>query len=194
MPMLRTWPGPVAAVVLAVLTGVAAAPHAFAGIDEVDQKLESVERALEQERAQGERLESSAAALAREVAGLRADLIEAAHASQNYEEHVTALEVRLAGLAREEADKRAVDSLEVVHARQLKAARYLQSKAVEAMKNLPAERAVKAASALNIGWKHELLLLGEPTERQANVEEIIRRETRELLKVVNDDDEHTATG
>lgn len=105
MPTLRTWSGPVAAVVLAVLTGVAAAPHAFAGIDEVDQKLESVERALEQERAQGERLESSAAALAREVAGLRADLIEAAHASQNYEEHVTALEVRLARLAREDADK-----------------------------------------------------------------------------------------
>ena len=105
MPTLRTWSGPVAAVVLAVLTGVAAAPHAFAGIDEVDQKLESVERALEQERAQGERLESAAAALAREVAALRADLIEAAHASQNYEEHVTTLEARLSGLAHEEADK-----------------------------------------------------------------------------------------
>lgn len=107
MPTLRTWSAPVAAVVLAVLTGVAAAPHAFAGIGEVDQKLESIERALEQERAQGERLESSAAALAREVAGLRADLIEAAHASQNYEEHVTTLEARLSGLAREEADKSA---------------------------------------------------------------------------------------
>ncbi|MCH9020865.1 MAG: hypothetical protein IIA73_10940, partial [Proteobacteria bacterium] len=107
MPTPRTRSGPVAAVVLAVLTGVAAAPHAFAGIDEVDQKLESIERALEQERAQGERLESSAAALAREVAGLRADLIEAAHASQNYEEHVTTLEARLSGLAREEADKSA---------------------------------------------------------------------------------------
>ena len=100
----------------------------------------------------------------------------------------------LEGRAREEADKKAVDSLEVVHARQLKAARYLQSKAVEAMKSLPPERAVRAAAALNIGWKHELLLLGEPTERQANVEEIIRRETRELLKVVHDDDGHAATG
>ncbi len=100
----------------------------------------------------------------------------------------------LEGKAREEADKKAINSLEVVHARQLKAARYLQAKAVEAMKSLPPEKAVKAAAALNIGWKHELLLLGEPTERQANVEEIIKRETRELLKVVNDDDGHAATG
>jgi hypothetical protein len=28
--------------------------------------------------------------------------------------------------------------------------------------------------------------LGEPTERQANVEELIRRETRDLLKVVEE--------
>ncbi len=108
----------------------------------------------------------------------------------NWQARLRELEAR----AREEADKKAVDSLEVVHARQLKAARYLQSKAVEAMKSLPPERAVKAAAALNIGWKHELLLRGEPTERQANVEEIIKRETRELLKVVNDDGGHAATG
>jgi ABC-type branched-subunit amino acid transport system ATPase component len=99
----------------------------------------------------------------------------------------------LEGEARKEADKKAVDSLEVVHARQLKASRYLQSKAVEAMKSLPPEKAIKAAAALNIGWKHELLLLGEPTERHANVEEIIKRETRELLRLV-DDGEQTTTG
>ena len=93
----------------------------------------------------------------------------------------------LEGRAREEADKKAVDSLEVVHARQLKASRYLQARAVEAMTGLPPEKAIKAASALNIGWKHELLLLGEPTERQANVEEITKREMARWL--VADDDE-----
>ena len=95
--------------------------------------------------------------------------------------------LELEGKAREEADKKAVDSLEVVHARQLKATRYLQSKAVEAMKSLPPEKAVKAAAALNIGWKHELLLLGEPTERHANLEEITKREISTLLR--REDDE-----
>ena len=109
---------------------------------------------------------------------------------ENWQSRLRELEER----AREKADKKVIDSLEVVHARQLKAARYLQAKAVEVMKNSPPEKAVRAASALNIAWKHELLLLGEPTERQANVEEIIKQETRELLKVVHDDDGHAATG
>ncbi|MCH7932229.1 MAG: peptidase M23, partial [Proteobacteria bacterium] len=151
MPTLRTWSGPVAAVVLAVLTGVAAAPHAFAGIDEVDQKLESVERALEQERAQGERLESSAAALAREVAGLRADLIEAAHASQNYEEHVTALEVRLAGLAREDADKSAT-------LRRRRATLAATLGALQRLSRQPPEALIAAPAAIDDTIRTSLLL------------------------------------
>ena len=44
------------------------------------------------------------------------------------------------------------------------------------------------ASALAIAWKHELLLLGEPTERTASIEEITRHEIRTLLRAVRDDD------
>jgi hypothetical protein len=55
------------------------------------------------------------------------------------------------------------------------------AKGLEMLRDLPAERAIKAAPALSVAWKHELLLLGEPTERAANVEELTKREVRELL-------------
>ena len=90
--------------------------------------------------------------------------------------------------SRERAEKKAIDDLDAVRERQLKAARYVQTRALEAMRELPAEKAAKLASALNIGWKHELLLLGEPTERQSNVEEIIRREFEEWM--VPEEDDH----
>ena len=94
-------------------------------------------------------------------------------------------------VAREQFEQDARSEMKAVRDRQLRAARALQGKAIEALRDLPPERAVKVASALNIGWKHELLLLGEPTERNANVEEVTRREVRELL-VVNDEDDWDA--
>lgn len=78
--------------------------------------------------------------------------------------------------ARERSDQKLLEAMEVVRERHLKSARVLQAKALEALAKLPPEKAVKAAQALAIGWKHELLVLGEPTERQATVEETIRRE------------------
>ena len=96
--------------------------------------------------------------------------------------------------AREIAEEKAVDEMVAVRGRHLKEARFLQARALQVLKDQPPEKAIRAAAALNIAWKHELLLLGEPTERQANVEELIRKETRELLKVVNDDNGHAAAG
>jgi ATPase subunit of ABC transporter with duplicated ATPase domains len=99
---------------------------------------------------------------------------------------------RLADLerqARERAEEKAVDEMEAVRERHLKEARFLQARALQALKDLPPEKGIRAASALNVAWKHELLLLGEPTERQANVEELIKRETRDLLMVVDDEDD-----
>ena len=83
--------------------------------------------------------------------------------------------------SRQRSERKAVDELDAVRERQLKAARFLQARAIEALKQLPAEKAVRAASALSIGWKHELLLLGEPTERQATMEELIKREYSEWM-------------
>jgi hypothetical protein len=88
--------------------------------------------------------------------------------------------------ARELAEEKAVDELEAVRQRQLKESRFLLARSLQVLKDQPPERGIRAASAINVAWKHELLLLGEPTERQANVEELIRRETRDLLKVVDE--------
>ena len=73
--------------------------------------------------------------------------------------------------------------LDEVRDRQVKSARILQAKALEALKNLPPERAIKAATALSIGWKHELLLMGEPTDRTATVEDVIKREYERWMVV-----------
>lgn len=84
--------------------------------------------------------------------------------------------------SREVANKKAVDTLQAVKDRQLQEARILEHRALEALKSLPPEKAAKAATMLQIAWRHELLLLGEPTERtELSVEEITRREIQTLL-------------
>jgi len=92
--------------------------------------------------------------------------------------------------AREESNKKAVDTLQAVKERQLQEARILEHRALEALKSLPPEKASKAAMMLNIAWKHELLLLGEPSERtEVSIEDVTQREMRTLLKRVEVDDD-----
>jgi ATPase subunit of ABC transporter with duplicated ATPase domains len=102
---------------------------------------------------------------------------------ERWQERIAELERK----AQQRVEAKAVDQMEAVRERHLKEARFLQARAVQALKDLPPERGVRAAAALNIAWKHELLLLGEPTERQASVEELIKRETRDLLMVEGSD-------
>jgi len=80
-------------------------------------------------------------------------------------------------------DRKLVADLRAVRERQLMEARALRGSALKAMKDLPPEKALKvAASALSIAWRQELLVLGEPTDRQAStIEEITRRELDTLL-------------
>lgn len=102
---------------------------------------------------------------------------------EGWQERLEALEQR----ARQESEERIVDELKAVKERQLQGARYLQARALEALKGLPPERGIRAANALATAWKHELLLLGEPTERQANLEEITKRELARWLCVEEPD-------
>ena len=85
--------------------------------------------------------------------------------------------------ARAATDRKLVADLQAVRERQLMEARALRGSALKAMKDLPPEKALKvAASALSIAWRQELLVLGEPTDRQAStIEEITRRELDTLL-------------
>jgi transcriptional regulator with XRE-family HTH domain len=92
--------------------------------------------------------------------------------------------------ARAATDRKLVQDLQAVREQQLREVRFLRAEAIKAMKGLTPERAVKLASALNIAWKHELFLLGEPTDRQATtIEEITKREIQTLLRPVVDEGE-----
>lgn len=91
--------------------------------------------------------------------------------------------------AREKSEKRIVEEMDAVRDRHIKAARILQAKALDALRTLPADQAIRAAAALSIGWKHELLILGEPTERNATVEEVIKREYERWITPVEEDDD-----
>ena len=91
--------------------------------------------------------------------------------------------------ARAAVEKRARESLEAMNERQLKGARLLQGKAIEAMTSMPLEKQSDIIRALDLGWRQERLVRGEPSERTAvTVEETIRREYERWM-VPGDDDE-----
>ena len=92
--------------------------------------------------------------------------------------------------AREEANTKAVDVLQEVKDRQLMEARILEHRALDALRTLPPEKAAKAAMMLQIAWRHELLLLGEPSARtELTIEEVTQREIQTLLKRVEVEDD-----
>lgn len=90
--------------------------------------------------------------------------------------------------ARAATNKKLVADLQAVRERQLQQARFLQAQALKALKELPPEKALKAAaSALSASWRQEMLILGEPTDRHAaTVEEVTKREIETLL--IRDDE------
>ena len=91
--------------------------------------------------------------------------------------------------ARSKSNQKAVETLEQVNDRHLRIARSLQAKALEALRNLSLEEARDVIRALDLGVKQERLILGEPTDRQAQtVEEIVERESKRWLEVVSGDE------
>ena len=96
-----------AAIIVALAAGLGCLPAAAAETDDIDRRLESVERALEEGHSQERQLDSKAAGLGREVAALRAELVSAAGAAQAHEERLDTIEGRLADLTRAEAEKAA---------------------------------------------------------------------------------------
>ena len=91
---------------------------------------------------------------------------------------------RIQRQADEAADERLTDEARAMRERQLKEARFVQAQAIKAMQALPPEKAVRAAQALAIGWRQEMLILGDPTERSETIttREIIRQEYERWLR------------
>jgi ATPase subunit of ABC transporter with duplicated ATPase domains len=101
---------------------------------------------------------------------------------ENWQERIAALEEE----GRRKAEARALDEIEKVRERHLKEARFLQARALQALRDLPPEKGVRAANALATAWRHELLILGEPTERAASVEEKIKGEYERWMEPADD--------
>jgi hypothetical protein len=90
--------------------------------------------------------------------------------------------------AHEAMDKKAVETLEQMSARHLKVCKLIQRKALEALRSMPLTTAMEAVKALNLTIKQERLVRGEPTDRTASVEEVIKREYERWLTSDNPDD------
>jgi transposase len=92
---------------------------------------------------------------------------------------------RLADLerkARDKVDEKAVESLEEMNTRHLKVMRFIQGKAIEALKAMPIDSAMDAVRAYGITLDKERLIRGEPNERgELSIEEITKRELNAWL-------------
>ena len=99
---------------------------------------------------------------------------------ERWQERAEAMELE----ARNAIEKRARESLEAMNERHLRAARLLQGKAIEAISSMALEKQADMIRALDLGWRQERLVRGEPSERtQISVEEIVRREYSRWLNV-----------
>jgi hypothetical protein len=79
--------------------------------------------------------------------------------------------------AREASDKKKLESLEERNERHLTALRFIQARAIEALKKMPIDAAMDAVRAYNMSLRDERVILGDPTDRTAlTVEDTIKRE------------------
>jgi len=87
--------------------------------------------------------------------------------------------------AREKADEKVLETLEQMNGRHLKVLRFIQNKAIEALKAMPIDSAMDAVRAFGLSLDKERTIRGEPSDRtQIDLAEVTREEMRRLLKVV----------
>ncbi len=90
--------------------------------------------------------------------------------------------------ARAEADKKVAESLEEMQTRNLKLVRLMAARALEALQRHPLANGMEGARAGQLAVKLHRILMGEPSERVAvSIEEVTRREIKELLTTEDDD-------
>ena len=142
-------PAAAGAIALMFFAGAVFVPPAAWATD--DGGLDSVERALADERGREQALESTAAALEHEIAALRLDLVDAARRAQDHEERVTLLETRLTDLARAEAETSAA-------LRRRKEALAATLGALQRLARQPPEALMMTPAAIDVTIRTSLLL------------------------------------
>ncbi len=97
--------------------------------------------------------------------------------------------------AREQAQKKAIESLEEMNDRHLRLVHLIQNRAIEALKNMPLDNATAAAKALAAAVDQERVIRGEPSDRSVlDVATIIKREYETLMLKPGEKDDWSATG
>src|SRR4029450_3148288 len=85
--------------------------------------------------------------------------------------------LELEAKARAASEKKIRESLEERNERNLTALRFIQARAIEALKRMPIDSAMDAVRAYQASLREERVILGEPTDRTAvSIEDTIRRE------------------
>ncbi len=83
---------------------------------------------------------------------------------------------------REKSDQKLVDVLGETRDRHLKTVRFMQARALTALKQYPLSSGMEAMRAAELAIKLERLIVGEPSERtEMNIEEITKRELEHWL-------------
>ena len=80
------------------------------------------------------------------------------------------------------------ETLEGMNDRHLQTLRVVQRKALETLRTMPLSTAMEAVRALDMSIAKERLIRGEPTDRTASVEEVIKHEYENWLTQGDDDD------
>lgn len=102
---------------------------------------------------------------------------------ENWQERLAEVERR----ARDKVDEKAVETLEDMNGRHLKVLRFIQNKAIEALKAMPIESAMDAVRAYGLTLDKERTIRGEPSDHtQVDLAAVTREEMRRLLRVVPD--------
>ena len=92
---------------------------------------------------------------------------------ESWQQRILELEAR----ARVASDQKRVESIEQRNERHLTALRFIQSRAVEALKKMPIQGAMDAVRAYNMSLRDERVILGEPSDRtELSIDDKIRRE------------------
>jgi len=84
--------------------------------------------------------------------------------------------------ARASAEKQAAESIETVNEKHLKVLRFIQGRAIEALKSMPIENAMDAVKAYALSLDKERMIRGGPADQALTaVERITRDEIRSIL-------------
>ena len=104
---------------------------------------------------------------------------------EKWQEKIAELERK----ARDQAEAKALETLEDMNERHLKVLRFIQGRAIDAMRSMPLESAMDAVRAYTMSVDKERTIRGEPSDRtQIDLAEVTREEIRTLLKVVRPPD------